>query len=350
MTTKGNRNMPRVEGNKEEEFDPMPIMPAPSRRLGEAAVDEDGEIDRTFVTGSRKGSTITLDDLDDDEKSSGPDQFEVLTSKLLKTISPDVRDAIKGTECFGRAWKDDTDVCPEVECELRDYCRNVYEQVTGDVEGDEVEEIEEPVVRQQKIITHRAAQGTIAAPAENRKFQKGKKKKKRKLGEAPEGKPVKQPWEIEKYKRRPYVTQGRPIDFIVDALWKEVGEPPSLPEKWKYVKSTSFEDRQYAASHFMNHYGRGLVVCRRASYHLYYNNGMHVCRIWVNGAGGGLIDMCPTLASAMEDEGFELHSVPEKNKRHVFQFFTSRCWLGTTEQAKTAAECIKAILNKMQVR
>ncbi len=342
--TKGKREtMPHVE--EKETFDPMPIMPAPNKRLGQAVVDEDQEIESIAVAGRLKGSTVTIDDLDDEEEKSGPDQFDAFTAKLVKTVSPDIRDAIKGTQCFGRLWKDGEDVCPEAACELRDYCRSVYEQVTGDVEDDEVEEIEEPAPKP-RVVSHKKAQGSIAANASKRKLQK----KKRKLGEPAPEKPSRPPWEAEKYKRRAYVSTGRPVDSIVDALWKALDQPPSMPEKWKYAKSKSFEDRQDAQRQFRRNYGSGMLVVRRASYHLYYYNGLHVCRIWVNAGGGGLMDMVPAVADAMEDEGFQLEDAVPKNKKHVFQFFTKRCWIGTVEHATKAAECIKSVLSKMQVR
>lgn len=349
--SKGKREMPRVEEDKKEAFDPMPIMVAPSKRLGQSVVDEDQEIESIAVAGRLKGATVTIDDLEDEveEEKEEDKRFGVFISKLAKTVSPDVREAIKGTQCFGRWWKDEENVCPEEACELRDYCRNVYEQVTGDVEKDEVEEVAEPAPkRQQRVATQKKAQGSIAANAAKRKLQKGKKK--RKLGEPVPEKPTRPPWEAEKYKRRAYVSTGRPVDVIVDALWHGLDQPPSLPEKWKYAKSKSFEDRQYAQAHFQKSYGRGLMVCRRASYHLYYNNGLHVCRIWVNAGGGGLMDVCPAVADALEEESFEMEDAIPKNRRHIFQFFTKRCWIGTREQAQKAAECIKSVLKKMQVR
>jgi len=338
--TKGKREMPRVE---EEKFDPMPIMPAPSRRLGQAVVDEDQEIESVAVAGKLKGATVTIDDLDDEEEEkSGPDQFDVLIAKLVKTVSPDIREAIKGTGCFGRLWKDGDDVCPEVTCELRDYCRNVYEQVTGDVE----DEIKVPVAR---VMSPKKVQGSIAANATRRKLQKGKKK--RKLGEPAPEKPTRPPWEAEKYKRRAYVSTGRPVDVLVKALWEALGQPPVMPEKWKYPKSKSLEDRIDAQHTFRQRYGYDLQVVRRASYHLYFYNGLHVCRIWVNAGGGGLMDVVPIVAEVMEEKGhFELEDAVPKNKKHVFQFFTQRCWIGTVEQAEKAAECIKSILSRMQVR
>lgn len=343
--TKGKREtMPQVE--EKETFDPMPIMPAPNKRLGQAVVDEDQEIESIAVAGRLKGATVTIDDLEDEEEEkSGPDQFDAFITKLVKTVSPDIREAIKGTQCFGRLWKEGEDVCPEAACELRDYCRSVYERVMGE---DEVEEIEEPApAPKPRTVTHKKVEGSIAANAAKRKLQK---KKRRQPGEAAAEKPSRPPWEAEKYKRRAYVSTGRPVDVIVDALWKGLDQPPQLQEKWKYAKSKTFEDRQDAQRSFRRNYGSGLVVCRRASYHLYYFNGLHVCRIWVNAGGGGLMDMCPAVAEAMEEEGFQLEDAVPKNKRHVFQFFTQRTWIGTREHAEKAAECIKAALPKMKVR
>lgn len=365
MTRRNKKKMPQVEDKlKEQEFDPAPIMPGPTAggRLGSAVVDQEQEVDgSSTVAGGLKSKTMTIDDLDDEEQQQETkpqvDAFEQPIKKLLRGVSPEVREAIRGTECFARAWFDGEDYCPEEECGLRSLCEGLYDQVVGGVEEeleaqDEMAGLSEEDHKKLAKAANKKAKPSakaIGKTKSNRKLLKKKKKRKRKglQHSEPDEKP---PWEVEKYKRRPYVAQGRPIDNIVEEFWKCLGSPPSLPDSWRYGKSHTFDDRMVAQQRFMTNYGNGLLITRRSSYHLYYFDGLHLARIWVNAAGGGWIDCHPALAEKLEDEGFDLHQVPAKNKRHVFKFFEHRVWLGTTEQAAVAARLAREVIPHMKVR
>lgn len=356
--------MPQVEDkSKEQEFDPAPIMPGPSSqgRLGSSVVDQDQDVDGSAtVAGGLKSKTLTIEDLDDDEETKEQpqtDAYDQPIKKLLRGVSPEVREAIKGTDCFARAWFDGESYCPEEECGLRSLCEGMYDQVVGDVAGeleaiDEIDGISEE--DHKKLAKAQAKKSSKAIgktkSKDKRKLLNKKKKRKKKQPLRQEYAEEKPPWEREKYKRRPYVAQGRPVDNIVQKFFEGLGSPPSLPESWRYGKSHTFDDRMVAQRRFMTNYGNGLLITRRSSYHLYYFDGLHLARIWVNAAGGGWIDCHPMLAEKLEDEGFELHEVPAKNKRHVFKFFEQRVWLGTEEHALLAARLAREVIPEMKVR
>lgn len=347
-------------------FDPVPIMPGPtpSGRLGNAVVDQDQEVDGSAtVAGGLKSKTLTIDDLDDEEQQATPqaDAFEQPIKKLLRGVSPEVRAAIKDTECFARAWFDGEDYCPEEECGLRGLCESTYHMVVGDVDGElEAQEEMEGISEEdhQKLVKAQSKQQKKASSAaigktkskDKRVLLKNKKKRRKRRAQHEPDLDEKPPWEREKYKCRPYVSQGRPVDNIVQKFFEGLGSPPSLPESWRYGKSYTIDDRIVAQSRFMANYGNGLLITRRSSYHLYYFDGLHLARIWVNAAGGGWIDCHPMLAEKLEDDGFELHEVPAKNKRHVFKFFEHRVWLGTPDQALKAAKLAREVIPHMKVR
>lgn len=333
--------------------DPAPILTTPmmqqaGERLSDAVAVPGAEaVVRKLV---EDVSAVTVDDLEDEEEEQPkPDPFIKAVEKIARSESPGIKNAITESECFARFWFDGESYCSEAECALRKLCEGAYHLAVGSIDDDidaseELEGIEAEVAQVNEILKSEKKQevkgSVVGAHAEQRTLQK--KRRRHKGGKRAPGTPR---------KKMPYINQGRPVDIFANSLWKSLGSPPSLPDNWRYKTMGSLEWRQFAQQWFVDEYGEGLMVTRRSGYHQFIYNGMHVARLWVNSANGGWLDMNPTLAEEVSDNLFvKIKSVPKKNSKHLFVIYTKRVYVNTSEVADRIAECIKNILDKMEVR
>jgi len=341
---------------KQDEFDPAPILsvPASSEALGDSIVSGKKQVRQLIEDDETEDGEDLPDDLPDEseEQAKEEDPFEPVIKRILKSQSPSVRDAIQGTECFGKLWysPDEKNYCPEVECGLRTLCEAVHTQAIGSVEEDvaakeELAELDqEDGAKLMKLVhggTGKKVQDDFAKNTKNRKLNKKAKKKAAKAKK--ETDPTK------KKVRRPYVDQNRPIDDLARQLQEKI-EPKTLPDNWIYWSVGTKEQREYGQKWFVDKYGKGYQFSQRASYHIYFYNGMHVMRLWVNAAGGGWLDMNPFLAEEMRKRGHSLEPTPKKSIKHTYEFFPQRMKLLTQTQIDDVLDALKKTANKMIVQ
>lgn len=253
------------------------------------------------------------------------DDFDkAIEDVLAREPREEWRETIRGQRCFARCWHDDDDgsFCTEMECDLRGLCETTWEGVRGGV-------------------LRRDEDDSIIVPSEYRligtKIKKGILPKTDRIS--------RNKWKgTGKYRRVPYVDQGRPIDRIAYDLWLYMGSPPSLPGDWAYLTSKTKEQEEQARSAFVAMMGTSLFVTRRASYHQYIHNGYHLLRIWVNGAGGGWVDCILGLARILlTDSKNAIEKTPESGKKTKFRFYPYRVFLSKP----SSVERFKLALTKL---
>lgn len=339
---------------KQEEFDPAPILTSSIMEAASSVVGGSGKTKtkKTMLDDEDDPDEEDLDgDIEDDDAPVSEDVFMPVIKKLMVSQSPTVRSAIEGTSCFARVWysADDKDYCPEMECGLRKLCEAAYHQAIESVEAD-VEAKEEmegvgssEVEKLLNVINGKedVEEDDLAKVKQNRKLQTQKKKVRKSQAKDPNG--------LKKV-RRPYVDQGRPVDYLAKVLHDGL-DPKELPDNWIYANIGTKEERLHAAAWFVGKYGDGIQHSKRAGYHVYFYEGKHLLRFWVNAAGGGWLDMNPHLAEEMEKSGaFKTEVTPVKNPRHRYNFFPKRIKIRTAMQMETLIGAIKLTLSKMVVQ
>ena len=150
--------------------------------------------------------------------------------------------------------------------------------------------------------------------------------------------------------RRPYLDQGHQCDRFAKGLWVGLGAPPSMTGKWRWVSAETPVDRTRSVKQFVDRYGNGLLVNRRAGYHSYFYNGMHVLRIWVNSKKHAWCDMNPWLADAAREEGLDIEPTTVKDKKHHFNFYPFRTKIKTLGQRVSLVRAVLDTLGSMAVR
>jgi hypothetical protein len=291
----------------------------------------------------------------EEEEKQEVDQFDLVIGRVLKSESPAVCAAVQRTACFGRLWysEEEASYCPELECELRKLCESVYHKAAGDAEPSQVEDLTDTdakvlsrVIRaleRPEDSTEVGLDDFAKVQRHGRQLQTKKKKRPKKRSRRKRPGPPKA--------RVPYLDTGRPVDKFMKVIFQDVGEPPALPESWKYPTASSRVQREIAANWFVEQYGKGLVVNRRASCWTFFYNGMHVCRMWTNAASGALVDCNPWMVAWIQkNHGWEVRKVPVKDKKHTFEFFTGRFRINTVEMAKTVAAALLQTVSDMEVR
>jgi hypothetical protein len=229
------------------------------------------------------------------------DPFVASIAQVLKTVSPAVVQAIKNTECFARTWKDENGVCPEQACQVRSLCKSVYEQVC------------------------KAQAAPVSVPMERVEEVK------------------------QKNIRLEYLGGDWPIDRYAKILWESFGSPsspPTLNSAWTYGSAGTKEKRDKSAKEFIEKHGDGLLVCRRNSYHLYFFNGRHLCRLWVNAAKYGWLDLNEELSKEFTACNYNLESATIKDKKAAHQFFNKRVMINSEAAAKEIAGVINRFMEK----
>jgi hypothetical protein len=309
--------------------------------------------------GGKKTKQVELDDEDDDfylreevEKSSDADVFAPVIKKISTSQSPAVKAAIEGTPCFAKVWysQEDEDYCPEMECGLRKLCEAAYHQALGSVDADmEVaEELEGVKTSEIGKLMHLiegkddVQEDDLVKVQQSRKLQGKKSKRAAQVKNLSESERVKR-------SRVHYIDQGRHIDALAAILETNL-QPVELPEGMYFTVKT-LELRQIAAKKFVSKHGTGMCYSRSPSYHIYFYNGMHVLRLWMNAAGVGLMDLNPILAEEIEKEGLLRVTVtPIKSPRCNYNFFPKRTKIKTRYQMEVVIAAIKATLSKMVVQ
>jgi len=256
------------------------------------------------------------------------DPFAPIIRKLSKTESPVVWRAVQDTPCFARLWHNEQDgsYCTEMDCQLRGLCELSYHQAVGFPAAPE-----EP----KQVAPPRAAPRPLVRPPEARRQAK---KNKIRLASS--------------FKRAAafaYIDQGRPVDAFAQALWQKLGEPKELPPEWDYGVAATMEQRKEARASFIKEYGDGLLVTRRSSYHQYFFNGIHVCRLWVSTGSSAWLDCCLELARGLNAKGYRLAPVTPKDRRHRFQWYEFKIKVRTAEDIEGAAAVMRSILSTLEV-
>jgi hypothetical protein len=302
MVTKDKRQMPHVEAN-----DSSPII-APHLK--------DQQVTPEFVEkpppkpSSRKS-----------EEKIKEEKFTIAISRVVKMErQPEWRDMIRETPCFAKLWRDpDTDeYCEHVDCDLRQLCQTTWTSVLGGLEAHELS----PMVTW-------SPRAKRKRPGRPRKEKVTKRSKWKGTG---------------KYNRHPYQDTGRPIDTFAKSLWEFLGQPVSLPNSWKYPISKTKEQKEEAAKIFVEEYGCGLFVIRRASYHQYLFEGKHLLRLWTNAGGGGWLDCSYYFARLLTKNGkIDLVKTPASGYKTKFRFYPYRMFLGREKELDWVKEALKKI-------
>lgn len=192
---------------------------------------------------------------EDEETWRDHPQVVHMVEKLQPGMAPHLRRALDDTPCFGWMWVDEDDgsTCPEEDCALRSYCRHVWQMDRVRV-GQET----------------RRSQHTSATAPKQSKSVRGK-------------------WKgTGKYARRGYQDLGRPVDRLVKAWKKGLGNPPHLPPVWSPV---NFQSK-------FGHLGR-VVMSATTSYHALLYDGVIIARLWNNAATRAIVDVVPELVTPL---------------------------------------------------
>lgn len=242
-------------------------------------------------------------EIDDEEESTGEpptaveeDRFAIEIERILTVESPAVRDTIKRTECFGHGFYidpvdvpegDEGGICLQTDCDLYGLCRLVWNRASDEAKApDQTTE----TVKERKVFTLDGMR-----------------------------------------ERHPYVHAGRPVDDLAKNIWEMVGQPPMINNNWNYPPSRTATEKKAAAKVFTDRWGGGLVISRRINYHQYFLDGVHLLRFWTRTAGGGWLDLNPSIAKALLKLGeIDVQETPkrsdgETNRR--YRFYPYRCWV-----------------------
>jgi hypothetical protein len=229
------------------------------------------------------------------------DEFaKVIERTISNEPRPEWRETMEAAECFVRLfWEDGKGYCDDTDCDLLQICGAAWSSVKGTY----------------------AATEEVAPPAQIRRI--GKKRKKL------TDKKKRNKWKgTGKYDRAPYVDAGRPVDKIASIIWEFLGKPPALPPKWYYPTCKTVETKKAAIEHFVDKYGDGLLVNRRASYHQYMLDGEHLMRLWVNASSGGWMDCSRSLSKAiLRMRTIYFEKTPESGKQTKYRFYPYRVFL-----------------------
>lgn len=345
MATKMNfekEKFSKLEANDSTDVAPILVTP-----MMQASLDG---VNRAVPTDPEEFPEI----IEPEEETQEVDPFDVVIGRVLKSESPAVCAAVQRTACFGRLWysADEESYCPELECELRKLCESVYHKAAGDAEPSQVEDLTDTDAKVLSRVIRALERPEDSMEEElddfakvqrhGRQFQKKKRRCKKRSSRKRPGSPR---------TRVPYLDTGRPVDGFLKAIFKDVGEPPALPETWKYPTASSRVQREIAANWFVEQYGNGLLINRRASCWTYFYNGLQVCRLWTNAASGALVDCNPWMVAWIQkNHGWEVRKVPVKDKKHTFEFFTGRFRIDSVEMAKTVAAALLQTVSDMEVR
>lgn len=238
------------------------------------------------------------DCLPEPEEEPGPVFVDPFIDEIKKTWdsqSPVMKEAISGAECFGRQWYVDPAVnpreggiCPQEECDLRTLCELIHTRV-GKIE-------------------------TATTAKEEKEIKKEAKKqlKSRKL-----------------HRRYPYIAQGRPIDQLADKLWRLVGGPPHLPNRWAYPPSKTPKEQEVAQKIFIELYGSGILVSKRTNYHTFFRDGLHWMRFWVRHPRGGWLDLVRSLSDQVGEivPTMERENMIERMVQPAHRWFPHRVYV-----------------------
>lgn len=258
------------------------------------------------------------------------DPFAPVIHRLSKSESPVVLAAVRNTPCFARLWFNEQDgsYCTEMECQLRGLCELSYHQAVGfPAAPEEPSKVEPPPKVPRPSV--RPAPSVQRRPAKKRK--------------------VRLPDSFKRAAAFAYTDQGRPVDAHAKTLWEKVGEPPELPPQWSYGNAATTEQRKISRSEFVKQYGSGLLVTRRSSYHQYFYNGIHVCRLWVHTGSSAWMDCCLELARALNAKGYHLAPTMPKDRRHRFQWYEFKIKIQTAEDVEGAAAVMRSVLPTLEV-
>lgn len=237
------------------------------------------------------------------------DKFSEAVEKVISSEHRvEWREAIRESHCFAKLWysEEDRSYCSEMDCPLRNLCQYTWESVCG---GMLENRLEDHITTPPK--TRRIGRKLV--------YKDGNKIKTR----------IRHKWKgTGRYDRVPYVSQGRPIDSVASVLWEMLGSPPSLPETWSFSVSKTKDQLAKAKAEFLDRFGSGLYVIRRASYHQYMLDGEHLMRIWVNAAGGGWVDCNKKLSGLllMDDKNL-IAATPSSGKDTKYRWYPYRIFL-----------------------
>jgi hypothetical protein len=246
------------------------------------------------------------------------DPFVSEIEKVKRGVSPEVKDSMERATCFGYGWytepaqvtADDDDPggpCLETECDLRRLCQLVHErarQATAEQKEPEPEKTRTLVVL--------------------RKSRKKRGRPRLQTRVVPKSK-----WKgTGKYERHPYVSTQRPVDLIANGMWEAFGQPPALPGDWTYPPSRTIEEREQAKVYFVKQFGPGVVVIKRMQYHQYFVDGSHLMRYWVNAAGGGWLDLNPSLSRIiLKHNSMDVEQTPKSGRKTKYRFYPYRTYV-----------------------
>jgi len=180
---------------------------------------------------------------------------------IEKTINLETRkhykEAMKNSQCFIRMWQDpdSKEFCELMDCELSTECEFNWNLI----KNKNVNKVEcfESELKQRKYLT---------------KGSKGKHK------------------DSYKFSRTPYVDLGRPIDLIAAEIYNLFGEPKNLSIDFRYPSIQKYPDMD-TSKVFIDLYGSDICVSKKYRNHTYFVEGKHLCRLWVNSAGCGWLDI-----------------------------------------------------------
>jgi hypothetical protein len=229
------------------------------------------------------------------------DPYNESIIKIKKSVSPATREAIDDCECFVRLWYDEDEYCDELECDLRPLCESSYNKINDGKEEEEEEIKIESSVTKKKVIA------------------------------------------------KPYVNRGKPSDFFANLLWEEMGKPPAI-DKYDYLKQTTYEDRWKAQQAFIYEFGDHLQIIRRSTYHVYFYDGMHLMRIWVNKLKGCWIDLHRDIVKGIHKYKFKTNKVPVIDRDHVYKKFCTRIYVNSQKTVNTFVEHVLQNLHKVKLK
>jgi hypothetical protein len=205
--------------------------------------------------------------------------------------------AIDSIDCFAVLWHDETGICPEIGCVLRNQCQKTYERaVKGCFENDFKPSL--TPIKEKPYVP------TVPAPI----LRKHKK-----------------------HEKKGYTSEGRQTDILVQTLLYSLGNPPELPVNWSYKK--------YKEKH--NELGI-LTISPTTSFHSFLVDGTIICRFWTNASNLSLVDLSSSLISKVQESGFSTVPVPPNSYKKI-KPCTGRWYCETQDQAILLSNWIKEV-------
>lgn len=230
--------------------------------------------------------------------------YVIQAERVKAQAPPEYRPHIDAASCFAWLWEDSGFVCPEMECVLRSYCQQAWQQA----------QVEKGLNAKQRITLD---------PGFQKPHYKAVHAHNRKTG---------------KYRKKGYVSEGRIVDYLLSEFKTALGPLPETDGTWSTAKTS---------------HGR-VVVKPTASYHAIIVEGVIVCRLWHDVPARLCVDIVGALVSPLvkvctdlKVKGFDTSMKPPyripTNSLYKCRPCTHRIALFDVNSVEPVVKCIKRV-------